>query len=314
MKSLRFAAGLFCLLVASELRAQGPLYLPSSPVPTYAQSPVSVAPATNSSGYYFAPSSPNSTTRIGSASSAPTLIVSSSPTSSGGRVTTTYAPSSNSALPSSSTTVYYAPTSNNTASTVGSIDTRSNVSSFKSIYPVTTASYSAPSNSTPSYSTSSYAVQSNAAPASSSVYTPASTSQVWSNSSYSPSISPPTQVASNEVRYAVPADYAPTLTFPSTTTYPTSGVQYYPGNSLPNTVYRQTRSGSSCQPSYGVNSPASLPPSLGYGVPANNSPYKALLPLQKMPNNTYVGQGLIGQPKAFVEGQPVRNFFRYILP
>lgn len=314
MKSLRFAAGLFCLLVASELRAQGPLYLPSSPAASYpaasyAQSPISAAPATNSSGYYFAPSSPNSTTRIGSSSSAPTLIVSSSPTSGGGRVTTTYAPSSNSTLPSSSTTVYYAPTSNNTASTVGSIDTRSNVSSFKSIYPVTTASYSAPSYSTPSY-----AVQSNAAPASSSVYTPASTSQVWSNSSYGPSISPPTQVANNEVRYSVPADYAPTLTVPSTTTYPTSGVQYYPATSLPNTVYRQTRSGSSCQPGYGVNSPASLPPSLGYGVPANNSPYKALLPLQKMPNNTYVGQGLIGQPKAFVEGQPVRNFFRYILP
>lgn len=41
--------------------------------------------------------------------------------------------------------------------------------------------------------------------------------------------------------------------------------------------------------------------------------YRPVVP--RAPNSSaYLGQGLIGQPKAYVDGQPVRNFFRYFLP
>ena len=36
--------------------------------------------------------------------------------------------------------------------------------------------------------------------------------------------------------------------------------------------------------------------------------------LQNLPIGTYYGRGIIGQSKAYVDGQPVRNLFRYITP
>ena len=42
--------------------------------------------------------------------------------------------------------------------------------------------------------------------------------------------------------------------------------------------------------------------------------YSPLLKLQNMPIGTYLGQGIIGQPTAYVDGQPVRNLLRYISP
>lgn len=42
--------------------------------------------------------------------------------------------------------------------------------------------------------------------------------------------------------------------------------------------------------------------------------YKPLVPLRKLPPTAYIGQGLLGQPKAYVQGESIRNFFRYILP
>lgn len=75
--------------------------------------------------------------------------------------------------------------------------------------------------------------------------------------------------------------------------------------------------------------PVFIPPTGTYGGPAfqsgaypqtayvgmpNNSPYRPLVRLQNLPPGTYVGQGVIGQPKAYVDGQPMRNLFRYILP
>lgn len=35
---------------------------------------------------------------------------------------------------------------------------------------------------------------------------------------------------------------------------------------------------------------------------------------QNLPVGTYYGTGLVGQPKAYVDGQPVRNFFRFVFP
>lgn len=42
--------------------------------------------------------------------------------------------------------------------------------------------------------------------------------------------------------------------------------------------------------------------------------YTPLLNFRNMPPGTYLGQGLIGQPTAYVDGQPVRNLLRYISP
>jgi len=42
--------------------------------------------------------------------------------------------------------------------------------------------------------------------------------------------------------------------------------------------------------------------------------YSPLLKLQNMPVGTYLGQGIIGQPTAYVDGQIVRNLLRYISP
>ena len=42
--------------------------------------------------------------------------------------------------------------------------------------------------------------------------------------------------------------------------------------------------------------------------------WQPLIPLRALPPGLYVGQGLIGQPVAYVNGEPVRNFLRYIFP
>lgn len=42
--------------------------------------------------------------------------------------------------------------------------------------------------------------------------------------------------------------------------------------------------------------------------------YTPLLNFRNMPQGTYLGQGLIGQPTAYVDGQPFRNLLRYISP
>ncbi len=65
--------------------------------------------------------------------------------------------------------------------------------------------------------------------------------------------------------------------------------------------------------------PVFIPPTATYTIPgynaaATNSPYRPVVRLQNLPPGTYVGQGIIGQPKAYVDGQPMRNLFRYILP
>ena len=56
----------------------------------------------------------------------------------------------------------------------------------------------------------------------------------------------------------------------------------------------------------------------GNGVFGNSSRtgsvYQPLFPLLRMPQGSYLGQGVIGQPEAYVNNQPLRNFFRYLLP
>ena len=52
----------------------------------------------------------------------------------------------------------------------------------------------------------------------------------------------------------------------------------------------------------------------GGGVRSSGGVYQPLFPILRMPSGSYLGQGLIGQPEAYVNNQPVRNFFRYLLP
>lgn len=42
--------------------------------------------------------------------------------------------------------------------------------------------------------------------------------------------------------------------------------------------------------------------------------YSPLFQFRNMPPGTYLGQGIIGQPTAYVDGQPFRNLLRYIAP
>jgi hypothetical protein len=42
--------------------------------------------------------------------------------------------------------------------------------------------------------------------------------------------------------------------------------------------------------------------------------YQPLVPIVSAPPSYYVGRGVIGQPKMYVPGQPIRNFFRYLSP
>lgn len=47
---------------------------------------------------------------------------------------------------------------------------------------------------------------------------------------------------------------------------------------------------------------------------SNRVNYSPLISLRNLPPGTYLGQGVVGQPKAYVDGEPVRNLLRYILP
>lgn len=68
----------------------------------------------------------------------------------------------------------------------------------------------------------------------------------------------------------------------------------------------------------GSNPPAVIGnPALGAGLASSGMTaprYQPLVKLQNLPPGTYLGQGVIGQPKAYVDGQPMRNLLRYILP
>lgn len=51
----------------------------------------------------------------------------------------------------------------------------------------------------------------------------------------------------------------------------------------------------------------------GYGSGAV-ARYRPIMSLGSVPQDYQVGQGLLGQPKVYVPGQPLRNFVRYLTP
>ena len=44
------------------------------------------------------------------------------------------------------------------------------------------------------------------------------------------------------------------------------------------------------------------------------SRYRPIVSLGSVPEGYEVGQGMLGQPKVYVPGQPLRNFVRYLTP
>ncbi len=47
---------------------------------------------------------------------------------------------------------------------------------------------------------------------------------------------------------------------------------------------------------------------------SGSSTYQPLIRLTNMKPGTFLGRGIIGQPTAYVDGQPVRNLLRYVFP
>ena len=95
-----------------------------------------------------------------------------------------------------------------------------------------------------------------------------------------------------------------------------AGLALAPQNFQPNSA---TRLGFG-QPNYqlpaGVGTPQFGAQGARWWTPfvSGSGVYTPLLKLQNMPVGTYLGQGVIGQPTAYVDGQPVRNLLRYISP
>ncbi len=124
---------------------------------------------------------------------------------------------------------------------------------------------------------------------------------------------------------APPLSAAPQSASPqvmATTRVPTLG--------LPTVWNRSFRPGcASCNTGTAVYAPASvtglqppaaaLPPALPVQqqtvlLPASSGVNGLPVQLRNLPPNAWIGQGVAGSPKLYVDGQPVRNLFRYIIP
>lgn len=70
-------------------------------------------------------------------------------------------------------------------------------------------------------------------------------------------------------------------------------------------TYGQWMPVGSAAPAYAAPSPYAVAPRVGY---------RPLLPIARPPASYYVGRGLLGQPKVYVPGQPLRNALRYLSP
>lgn len=117
--------------------------------------------------------------------------------------------------------------------------------------------------------------------------------------------------------------------------FPPQQVGYgYAGYQAPNPAAFQAPNGfqPQAQPTFGNgfgNAPqGGYPIQAGIGIPQFNQTggnwwtpfvtgsgyYTPLLNFRNMPQGTYLGQGVIGQPTAYVDGQPFRNLLRYVSP
>ncbi|MCC9605972.1 hypothetical protein LOC68_20225 [Blastopirellula sp. JC732] len=142
---------------------------------------------------------------------------------------------------------------------------------------------------------------------------------------YAPSLAPSTQAPPT---YLPPKVVAPapstnwSAATPSTTTYaapaPTTtsvspAVCYSSPNPIP-TVAPATYA-APAPTTIVTQSPIITGPTVVSPPPVRfNTTYRPILPVAGIPADFSVGQGIYGQPRVYVDNQPVRNFFRYILP
>lgn len=100
---------------------------------------------------------------------------------------------------------------------------------------------------------------------------------------------------------------------PYTTGVPT--IPFAPPAPLPGTVPTSytTSATSSAAVAPGTVAPTGATPTTAYS-PYLTGNFQPIVATQNMPPGTYLGRGLIGQPTAYVDGQPMRNLFRYIFP
>lgn len=241
-------------------------------------------------------------------------IISSSPTADGGVITTTYQPphGSNSVgattLPGSPSVTQYRP-----------IQTQTPVTQYPGTqYPGTTY----PTVQTQFQSGSPLSPATSTPPAS-----PAPATLPGQGGGFQPAVPPsslapvlpanPTRPASPIPATAQPLPTSSAVTHAPIQTWQTNqGVNPYVGFPLPQSgdgrVVAYNTSGNAC-----ATVPANLPPTLqGMGGPQTvpvTQNYRPLVPIGGLPGGAYVSQGLWGNPRAYVQGQPVRNFWRYVI-
>lgn len=90
----------------------------------------------------------------------------------------------------------------------------------------------------------------------------------------------------------------------------------YYGTQTVQTASTPSYANACCQPCSGHAPTVTYYPSTpqGFAPPSGYNAYSSSAPNQSMPPGAYYGTGLIGQPKLYMDGQPVRNVFRFIFP
>lgn len=115
-----------------------------------------------------------------------------------------------------------------------------------------------------------------------------------------------TSVAANGAacQCGVPSVASPVVP-PYTTGVPT--IPFAPPPSLPGTIPT-----SSTIPTASAATGATTPTTAYYPYLTGN--FQPIVATKNMPPGTYMGRGMFGQPTAYVDGQPMRNLFRYVFP
>jgi hypothetical protein len=137
----------------------------------------------------------------------------------------------------------------------------------------------------------------------------------------SPYVGPIYQTASYQTIATGPAGQPAALPTASPTylTPQQASLPQYQQAGIYQTTYQQCAPPAPSFPSTGAVPGAFVPPTLtpnltpGLYTP-NNAGFSPLLSLGQENYNVLLGRGILGQPTAYVPGQPVRNFMRYIFP
>ncbi len=103
---------------------------------------------------------------------------------------------------------------------------------------------------------------------------------------------------------------------PPTVTFPNQGQSAGPAGPTFSTPALQPVPARSVAPQ-SVGPACDAVPHISPGLATFGAPlvtYRPLLPLVAVPRSYQVGRGILGQPKVYVPGQPIRNALRYLTP